>query len=305
MVHKLSKTSCHFCLVSLFLVTGFALWGIQAAAQGSNVAHGGKSSSEGAKKKEVKFEVISIRPAKPGWSPYDGGSAPVGNTNPTPTGFVSTLTIWQMLMIAYAPDDQSWGSIPIVNWPAWPADWYVVNARISEADVEAWRNQSGHHDLLHSAMRNLLKDRCKLVVHMQPTELPDYKLVIRKKGLKMKTAVPGSAHPKGFTLPSGAVRFADGPRERPTWHYYGATIGDLVEFLSPAGTGSPVPPVHDETGLTGRYDFAIQMIDDPSRDPAESIYNFPVTPLGLELKPGKYPGFKMVIDHIEKPSAND
>jgi len=304
MARKFSKTFWCFSAVSLCLMVGFALWGVQAAAQGSHAAHGDKSGSIVAKKKEVKFEVISIRPVKPGWSPYDGAPAPLSNANPTPDGFLSTLTVWQMLMIAYAPDDQSWGNIPVVNSPSWAGDWYVINARVSDADVEAWRNQSGHHELLRSAMRDLLKERCKLVVHQQPTELPDYKLVIRKKGLKMKAAVPGSAPPKGYTLPSGAVRFATGPRERPTWHYYGATIGDLVEFLSPSGTGSPRPPVHEETGLTERYDFTVQMVENPSRDRAESIYNFPVAPLGLELKPGKYRGFKLVIDHLEKPSPN-
>ncbi len=197
------------------------------------------------------------------------------------------------------------GPFPLVNWPPWPAEWYVINARVSDADAGDWRNQSGRHELLRSAIRDLLKERCKLVVHIELTELPDYKLLVQKKGLKIKATVPGSVPPKGAsTLPTGAARIGDGPRDRPTWHYYGATISDLVQFLSPAGTGSPRPPVHDETGLTGRYDFAITMVPDPSRDPRDSIYNFPVTPLGLELKPGKYPGFKLVIDHIEKPSAN-
>jgi uncharacterized protein (TIGR03435 family) len=29
-----------------------------------------------------------------------------------------------------------------------------------------------------------------------------------------------------------------------------------------------------------------------------------VESLGLKLKPGKYQGFSIVIDHVEKPSAN-
>lgn len=285
-------------------MVGSGFWGAQASAQQSAAVHGNSSGNAASKTKDVKFEVISIRPVKPGWTPYDGASAPVLNLNPDPTGFRSTLVVWQMLMIAYAPDDQSWGSIPVVNWPKWPADWYVINAHVPEADVAAWRNQSAHHELLRFAMQDLLRQRCKLTLHMEPAELPDYKLVIRKKGLKMKPTTPGSTPPKGFTLPSGAVRFAEGPRDRPTWHYYGATIGDLVEFLSPSGTGSSRPPIHDETGLTGRYDFTIQMADEPSRDPIDSIYNFPVTPLGLELRTGKYHGHKLVIDHIERPSAN-
>jgi uncharacterized protein (TIGR03435 family) len=126
--------------------------------------------------------------------------------------------------------------------------------------------------------------------------------VIGKKGLKMKATAPGSALPKGYPLPTGGVRLADGNRNRTTWHYYGATMWELVDFLA---LSSRDRPVHDETGLTGRYDFTLQMIEDPSRDASEEIFNFPVAPLGLALKPGKYPGFKLVIDHMEKPSSND
>jgi uncharacterized protein (TIGR03435 family) len=63
-------------------------------------------------------------------------------------------------------------------------------------------------------------------------------------------------------------------------------------------------PVHDATGLTGHYDFAVQQIEQPSREIEEMQYNWPVVPLGLELKPGKFPEVTLVIDYIEKPSEN-
>jgi hypothetical protein len=47
------------------------------------------------------------------------------------------------------------------------------------------------------------------------------------------------------------------------------------------------------------------MAETPSNDHADQTGNWPVASLGLELKPGKFPGSKLVIDHIEKPSAND
>ena len=306
MLRKLSKTFWCISAASLCLMIGSALWNAQAAAQGSDAAHGGKSGSGGPEKKEMTFEVISLSPVKPGSSPYDGSAAPMGNTDPTPTGFRSALTVSLMLMIAYAPSDQL-DTMPMVNAPKWiyspNVDWYVVNARVADADVEAWRHQSAHHELLRSAMRDLLKKRFNLVAHEQPAELPDWKLVIGKKGLRMKPTTPGSALPaKGSPLRSGGVRIADGPGDRTTWHYYGATIWELVDFL---GKCSPDRPVHDETGLTGRYDFAIQSVAEPFRERDEQIYNWPVDPLGLELKPGKYSGFRLVIDHLdEKPSPN-
>ncbi len=305
-MRRFSKEFWTLFLVSLSLTIGSALWSVTAAAQANNAGHGDKYGSNATKKEEIKFEVISIRPVKPGWSPYDGGSSHLSDFNPTPSGFISTLTVWQMIMIAYAPSDQSWDSIPLINAPKWlynyDAAWFFINARVSEADMRAWQNQSIHHELLRSAMQNLLKERCKLVIHKQPGEFSDYRLVIGKKGLKMKVTPPGSALPKGTDLKSGGVMVAEGPRNRTTWHFHGATIEDLVEFL---GRCSPNRPVHDGTGLTGRYDFAMQMIEIPSRDHEEQIYNWPVAPLGLDLKPGKYPGFKLIIDHLERPSSND
>ena len=288
------------------MMTVSAFCSVPAAAQANNAAHADKSGSNSAKKKEVKFEVISIRPVKPGWSPYDGGSSHMSDFNPAPYGFVSTLTSWQMLMIAYAPSDQSWDSIQIINAPKWftsyDTTWYFINARVSAADMGAWRNQSVHHELLRSAMQDLLKERCQLVIHKQPGEFPDYRLVVGKQGLKMKATAPGSPLPRGAALQSGGVMVSNGPTDRVTWHFHGATIEDLLEFLSRC---SPNRPIHDETGLTGRYDFAIQMIEHPLRDREEQIFNWPVAPLGLELKPGKFPGFKLVIDRMEKPSSND
>ena len=107
---------------------------------------------------------------------------------------------------------------------------------------------------------------------------------------------------KGAPLTTGGVRVSEVIGNRTTWHYYGATLGELIDFL---GKCSPSRPIHDATGLAGHYDFTLQMIENPSRDRSEEVYNWPVTPLGLELKPSKCPGSKLIIDHMEKPTSND
>jgi uncharacterized protein (TIGR03435 family) len=83
-------------------------------------------------------------------------------------------------------------------------------------------------------------------------------------------------------------------------HFHGITMEEFCVFLSGGGGR---PPIHDETGLSGHYDFKLR-----ARDRSDELDNG-VTPwllesLGLKLKPGKYQGFSIVIDHIEKPSAN-
>jgi uncharacterized protein (TIGR03435 family) len=75
---------------------------------------------------------------------------------------------------------------------------------------------------------------------------------------------------------------------------------DLAAFLI-LTTGRPV---QDRTGLTGRYEFTIEANEHQSQDTEELPENWPINQLGLGLKPGKVPGRMLIIDHIEKPTAN-
>jgi uncharacterized protein (TIGR03435 family) len=210
-----------------------------------------------------------------------------------------------MIMIAYADTVGIDARIytPLLNPPAWSDDSFDVDARVSSSDLAAWHNQSSRHELLRSAMQELLKERCKLVIHSQPAELPDFKMVVGKKGAKFKETPSGFTLPPGQKLESGGVIVVvvpDPTTNVPVLHFYGATMGDLASFQSRFAQR----PVHDMTGLTGRYDFALQTMDNPSRDIDEGATRFPLDELGLALKPGKYPGITLVIDHVEKPSPN-
>ncbi|GGH12595.1 TIGR03435 family protein [Silvibacterium dinghuense] len=249
----------------------------------------------------MRFEVTSIRPVRPG---VIGEGV---NFNPSPTGFTANLTVWMMVAIAYAPDDNSWETFPILHMPKWmyTPDWYTIRARVSEADEAAWRDQGPRHELLRAAMRDLLKTRCHLEAHTVPAEFTDYTLVVGPKGLTgMKPSDPKAP------LPAGGIPFASGGEKKLEWsngrtvvHFYGVQVAGLAEFLQQM---SPSRQVHDRTGLTGRYDFTMTSAgNNPTHDRDLEILLWPVKPLGLELKTGKYEGFKLVIDHMDKPTDND
>lgn len=93
--------------------------------------------------KELRFEVVSIKAMPP-----DGGiySGPTGNTKPSPNGFDSRLSLWQLINVAYGPvDSVNWGSVEIRNAPNWIGQFYDIKGRVSQADLKAWQNQGTEH----------------------------------------------------------------------------------------------------------------------------------------------------------------
>jgi uncharacterized protein (TIGR03435 family) len=68
-------------------------------------------------------------------------------------------------------------------------------------------------------------------------------------------------------------------------------------------------PVADQTGLTGRYDFRFQWTFDESRVAADGsappgMFTAIQEQLGLKLEPVKAQTDVLVVDKVERPSAN-
>ena len=253
----------------------------------------GLFSQPAAAQKEVRFEVLSIRP-------LNASAGLSMNTGPSPNGFDSRLSLWQAIMVAYGPANYvNWGSVEVLKAPSWIGEFYDFKGRVSQADLAAWQNQGKEHELLRSAMRAALKDRCKLAIHEQPSKAEVFDLVVGKLGPRLKTAVPNAAPPSGSKLPSGGVLVQTVENGHQTKTYYGATMQDLADFLR---IMSGQTPVRDKTGLTGRYDFRIQQV--PSLPDENHVFSYPVDHLGLQVKASTENRPMLVIDHIEKPTAN-
>jgi uncharacterized protein (TIGR03435 family) len=287
---------CRLFVANLCLLAGVVLSSASVEAQAQR---GAQKPMEriSASPKEVKFEVISIKPIK--------ADAPgLRSSGPTPTGYRSQTSIWQMIKLAYVSGfDAEWENTPLLHAPKWlyedGSNNYAVDARVSKEDIEAWQHQGLQRELLRSALRALLRERCKLVVHTEPKEDRDYKLVIAGKKHTMIENAPDPKLPPYVKLLDGAywaITKSEGRRISEVY-FHGVTMGEFCVYLSKR------VPIHDETGLSGHYDFKLR-----ARDPSDEFDNG-VTPwlvesLGLKLKPGKYQGFSIVIDHIDKPSAN-
>jgi uncharacterized protein (TIGR03435 family) len=245
--------------------------------------------------KDLKFEVISIRP-------HAAGNESV-RTGPTADGFRSIgLPLFAIFQWAYALPNQR-GLLRadrIEGDPGWlTSEPYDVVAKVDVADVADWQNPAMRQTMLRAMLQQMLAERCKVVTHYGSKEAPVYDLMIAKGGPKFRKAETVDAgelrrkHPDAGTMRGSGTLAAQGPDATQFYAIPMATLADTV--LSSIAER----PVVDKTGLSGFYDLALP----PTARGDDSIFAA-VEALGLRLKPAKGYVETLVIDHVEIPSGN-
>lgn len=233
------------------------------------------------------FEVATIKPSNPD---RPGKAFLVRGRQ------FSTLNTTTSEMIAFAYGVQA---RQIVGGPDWlDKDKYDL---LAVPDGEGQPNS----DQWKMMLRKLLADRFQLVFHHDKKELSVYAIVVAKNGPKLAKS---QADPHG--LPS---LFFRGLGTLPAAN---ATIGDLAGVLQGAVLDRPVV---DQTGLTGKYDFTLTWTPDqfqfrgmgatppaPSDNPSAppDLFTAMQDELGLKLESTKASVDVMVLDKVERPSAN-
>jgi len=241
------------------------------------------------------FEVATIKPA----APNAGGRMMVGagrGAIRTDAGMLSArnVSLQGLIRQAYAVQD-----FQISGGPSWMnADTYDVEAKAATASTPAQ---------LNSMLQALLADRFNLTLHRENKELPVYLLVVDKKGVKFHEAQPAEGSP---------------PRPAPNRIPF-KDIGSLVTFLSQM----TARPVVDRTGLSGNYDFQLDMsrvLDhmDPAETggaPSGAPPDRPISlsavgaampmalqdQLGLRLDAARAPVGILIVDRAEKPRTDN
>jgi bla regulator protein BlaR1 len=173
-------------------------------------------------------------------------------------------------------------------------------------------------------MQTFLEDQMKLKVHRETRESPAYALVTEGTP-RLQPFQEGSCTPRDWSKPQpllptpGTCGFfvgvspAVGPL--PTAEAKGATLNDFAKLLS-----LPVDrPVIDATGIGGRFDFHLEFAVDENTPSlldmrhqlGEALSTARPTILtaiqqqyGLKLVPTQAPREFLIVDHVEKPSAN-
>jgi len=137
-------------------------------------------------------------------------------------------------------------------------------------------------------LQTLLAERFKLSVHRETKELPIYTLVIGKGGPKFRAVEDDGSAPE--------IGGGDGHQIKA--HHIS------MKSLAATLQGSIGETVVDGTGLTGLYDVNLDFnVDESKADESPTVFEA-VQRIGLKLEARKGPVEVVVIDHVEKPSAN-
>jgi uncharacterized protein (TIGR03435 family) len=205
----------------------------------------------------------------------------------------------------------------LLGGPAW------INS--AHFDIEAKGGGNPNSAEMLRMMQALLEERFQLKVHREDRELPVYELVAAKGRINPPTPQPGrcaSPDPNGGSMPP-----APGGA---------APCGQVIVAMSPSGAelrgGAVTMPelirvlanvlgriVVDKTGFAGKFDVHVQFTPDealgglpaPPPHPAGgdpdihgNIFAAIQDQLGLKLKSAKGPVDVVVIDSVERPTAN-
>jgi len=268
-----------------------------------------------------KFVVASIKPCREGSSATDkkGGGGGRGDLSPG-TLHLDCSTVLNLITGAYVlfanGHVNPHSRVPVEGGPAW------INSVRYQIDAKADR-ALGQGMMRGPMLQTLLEDRFKLKIHHEAREVAVYALTVAKGGLKLHPFQEGSCIPRDFTLleqfpPQPFPELPPGQKYcevrgtenggKVTLEAIGMSIDSFIKYSLP---GLDRPMVN-KTGITGLFDFHLEFApDEPTgagATPAEfagpSIFTALDRQLGLKPELAKAPSDFLVIDHVERPSAN-
>ena len=267
------------------------------------------------------FEVASVKPNRTG--------APGGSFVMPPGRFTATnIPLRVLITNAY-----QLSFFQVVGGPDW-----VGTDRF---DIAATAPDGAPPEQTSAMVRTLLKDRFKLVVHMETRDTPIYALVKARPDdrlgphLKPSTMDCGPMRAERAAATAAAARARGGrvavppppgPNEpvlcgmRVTGRG-GATLNYRAGNITMTALANALRPyvgreVVDRTGLTGEFDFDLEFSPPPTTgstdagvpvaplDDAASIFTALQEQLGLKLESTRGPVELMVIDSAERPTEN-
>jgi uncharacterized protein (TIGR03435 family) len=234
------------------------------------------------------FDIVSVKPS----APDEHNSFMMQNL---PGGSIRLAGVPLRMMMMQAYDLRAF---QISGGPDWiRTDRWDILAKAEGVEGRLTRAQE------NPMLQALMKDRFQLKVHPETKEMPIYALVVEKNGSKL---TPSTAVEQQFRNGNGLLTVNKG------------RTAALTVWLSQVLGRTVI----DRTDLKGEYDYAIEWTAEPGQGGPESIGLPPEAPrphvdtngpsiftalreqLGLRLVSEKGPVEIIVIDSVERPSAN-
>jgi len=243
------------------------------------------------------FEVATIRDTDPR-SPIPPSIRQMGSRLQ-----IRNMTLLEIITVAY---DLNYASgQQVIGGSAWMrTERFDVTAKEEEGvakhihDLPAAEEGDANREL----MQSLLAERFGLKVHQEQRMLTTYTLEIAKGRPKLS---PGVLDPR---VPS------DIPQNRVNVMGVGwldAHNTDMTLFAKTLGSQAELNgrTVMDRTGLKGRYNFTLRwtpetLTGDEDPDPSPSLFSALQEQLGLKLTTKKNSVNVLLVDSVERPSAN-
>ena len=199
---------------------------------------------------------------------------------------IQRQSVEAMLMVGYGLQKNQ-----IAGAPEW--------VRTGNFDVDGTPDVDGEPSVqqFQSMVRKLLAERFGLKMHYEQHEMAVFALRVGKDGPKLKGSASNSN-----TLPSQRVRGGDGYR---VLEFRDVSMQDLTVMM----LYNVDRPLVDQTGLKGRYDFDLRYTYDESQAPTDGtappgLFTAVQEQLGLKFDSVKAPAEVLVVDKVERPSAN-
>ena len=230
---------------------------------------------------QLQFEVASIKPAdvadQTSDSLYTDRSAGLHTVN---------FPLKAIILFAFDIRD-----FQLLGTPGWvEGERYNISAKVAQDGSAAEVSGEQQRDReFRERIRSLLASRFSLATHHETKNLTAYALTVARSGSKLK-AVTVRGEQYGF-------RGGRGGRSQG----FAITMPMLANELARiAGR-----PVVDKTDLAGEYDYVLQWTPDTDTGSlGPTIFTALQDQLGLRLESTKTPVDVVVIDHVERPSAN-
>jgi uncharacterized protein (TIGR03435 family) len=238
-------------------------------------------------KLEPGYEVATIKPTDPdharGGFTLQGRHVVAGN-----------FTVEGMITLAY-----NLHATQLIGGPDW--------MKTDHFDMDILPDHEGLPSLeqARGIVRKLLADRFALKFHYDTKQLSVYVLSVAKAGPKLTKSGADPNSPPGMGGPPGTMMMRNGSMEE---------FAQVMQAVLDR-------PVLDQTGLKDRYDLKLRWTPDESQyggripppntdngtantDSLPSLFTAIQEQIGLKLDAVKAPAKVMVIDSLEKPSAN-